>query len=262
MELRQLKATGLTVHSQMSSDRLHHYTNAPTTVKSSYYNLIDAVSEHTIWELIHKAKTTTCQLDPLPTSLVKAWYCTLLGSVLGPLLFTIYLFPLGTLLRHRVHFHCYADDTQVYISSKPTAAIPPTSLITCLDDIRSWMSSNFLKLSGNKTEKKQQLINRLQIIQNSAARIITCTKSLDHITPVLIQLHWLPGQYRIDYKNLLLPYKALHNQAPTYLCDLLHEYTPSRTLRSTSSGLLPPRLSTMGPSVGNNVLCAWLQVSE
>ena len=47
--------------------------------------------------------------------------------------------------------HCYADDRQVYISSEPTAAIPPTSLITCLDDIRSWMSRNFLKLNGNKT---------------------------------------------------------------------------------------------------------------
>ncbi|XP_060949590.1 serine/threonine-protein phosphatase 6 regulatory subunit 3-like [Limanda limanda] len=229
------------------------------------------------------------------------------GSVLGPLLFIINLIPLGTLLRHHgVHFHCYADDTQVYISSKPTA-IPPTSLITCLDDIRSWMSRNFLKLNGNKTEalligskstitKSQhtpappiiidgfptspitdpvsteilvhsfvtsridycnalltglptKLINRLQIIQNSAARIITCTKSSDHITPVLIQLHWLPVQHRINYKNLLLTCKALHNLATTYLYDLLQEYTPSRTLRSSSSGLLTiptSRLSSMG----------------
>ncbi|XP_056444340.1 uncharacterized protein LOC130380935, partial [Gadus chalcogrammus] len=270
------------------------------------------------------------------------------GSVLGPLLFTTYLLPLGTLLRHHgVHFHCYADDTQVYISTKPTAAIPPTSLITCLEEIRSWLSRNFLKLNGNKTEalligskstltKSQhtpapliiidgfpvpfsskvkslgvildntlsfaphihnitrtaffhlrniarlrpsltqssteilvhsfvtsridycnalltglptKLINRLQIIQNSAARIITRTKSSDHITPVLIQLHWLPVHYRIQYKTLLLTYKALHNLAPSYLCDLLQEYTPSRSLRSTSAGLLCipiSRLTSMG----------------
>ena len=58
------------------------------------------------------------------------------------------------------------------------------------------------------------LIHRLQTVQNTAARIITRTKSSDHITPVLTQLHWLPVQQRIHYKLLLLTFKALHNQAP------------------------------------------------
>ncbi|KAF7641542.1 hypothetical protein LDENG_00278210 [Lucifuga dentata] len=89
----------------------------------------------------------------------------------------------------------------------------------------------------------------LQIIQNSAARIITCSKSSDHITHTLIQLHWLPVKQRINYKILLLTSKALHNLAPPYLSELLHPYTPSRSLRSSSAVLLsdPPfRLSTMG----------------
>ncbi|KAF7667845.1 hypothetical protein LDENG_00040720, partial [Lucifuga dentata] len=46
-----------------------------------------------------------------------------------------------------------------------------------------------------------KLLHRLQIIQNSAARIITHTKSSDHITPTLIQLHWLPVQQRINSRT-------------------------------------------------------------
>ena len=112
------------------------------------------------------------------------------GSVLGPLLFTIYLLPLGTLLHHHgIHFHCYANDTQVYISSKPTAAIPPTSLITCLDDIRSWMSRNFLKLNGNKTEAL--LIGSKSIITQS-----------QHTPAPPIIVHGFPAPFSPQVKSL------------------------------------------------------------
>ena len=42
----------------------------------------------------------------------------------------------------------------------------------------------------------------------------------DHITPVLINLHWLPARYRINFKILLLTFKALYSMAPTYIIDL------------------------------------------
>lgn len=49
----------------------------------------------------------------------------------------------------------------------------------------------------------QASLSRLQLVQTSAARLLTGTKKRDHITPVLISLHWLPIRYRIQYKLLL-----------------------------------------------------------
>ena len=50
-------------------------------------------------------------------------------------------------------------------------------------------------------------LNKLQLVLNTAARILTRTQTFDHITPVLASLHWLPVKARADFKVLLLTYK-------------------------------------------------------
>ena len=60
-------------------------------------------------------------------------------------------------------------------------------------------------------------------------------KKSDHITPVLINLHWLPIKHRVIFKLLLYTYKALHGLAPDYLANLLTFYKPARTLLSSRS---------------------------
>ncbi len=75
------------------------------------------------------------------------------GSVLEPLLFMLYMLPLGNIIRkHGVSFHSYADDTQLYIFSRPSETHQIERLIECIVDIKKWMTSNFLLLNSEKTE--------------------------------------------------------------------------------------------------------------
>ena len=91
------------------------------------------------------------------------------GSVLGPVLFLLYTAPLGNICcRHRILFHSYADDQQTYLSFKPSVGNSRETCITnlqnCIDEIRSWMRVNLLKLNDSKMEfiilgMQQQLNN-------------------------------------------------------------------------------------------------------
>ena len=81
-------------------------------------------------------------------------------------------------------------------------------------------------------------IARLQRVHNSAVRLVVGAKRIDHTTPILNNLHWLPIRKRILFKLLLIVYKSLNNLAPAYITELISPYEPSRVLRTCSKGLL------------------------
>ena len=87
------------------------------------------------------------------------------------------------------------------------------------------------------------LLKRLQNVQRTAARLITRKRKYDPISGDLIELHWLPVEQRIDFKILVLTYKAIHHQSPDYISSMLQLRTDSRHLRSTSFApqLVQPR---------------------
>ena len=79
------------------------------------------------------------------------------GSVLGPILYSLYTSPLGFIAKnHQMNFHFYADDTQPYISFETCSTndmeLSKTRMEACVRDIDLWVVQNRLKLNQEKTE--------------------------------------------------------------------------------------------------------------
>uniref|UniRef100_A0AAZ1X830 NACHT domain-containing protein n=1 Tax=Oreochromis aureus TaxID=47969 RepID=A0AAZ1X830_OREAU len=76
------------------------------------------------------------------------------GSILGPLLFSLYLLPLGAIFqKHKISFHLYADDCQLYLPFSHLDTSPCQSLLDCPSDVKLWMANNFLNFNDHKTEE-------------------------------------------------------------------------------------------------------------
>ena len=97
------------------------------------------------------------------------------------------------------------------------------------------------------------LLNKLQRLRNTAARLISNVPGYSHITPVLCSLHWLPVKFRIDFKILLLTFKAVYGHAPGYLTDLIViKEQPPYYLRSANGLILKYPSLKLKETLGNH----------
>lgn len=108
----------------------------------------------------------------------------------------------------------------------------------------------FSRLDCCNTDLTKKSIRQLQLIPNAITQVLTNTKKVNHNTPVLRSLHWLPVSHRIDFKILLMVYKAFNGLGAKYISDLLLNYELSRPLSSSGTGLLSAGLPE--PSVPLN----------
>jgi len=85
---------------------------------------------------------------------------------------------------------------------------------------------------------RHSFLNRLQAVINAAARLICSAKKSEHITPILMDLHWLRIQERIQYKHCTVQvFKCKHSLAPAYLSEQLQQVAQLESrqcLRSSS----------------------------
>ncbi|CAH3187123.1 unnamed protein product, partial [Porites lobata] len=83
-----------------------------------------------------------------------------------------------------------------------------------------------------------QKLHYFPIFNKICCCFVVVIRKHDHITPILMDLHWLPVNERIQFKILLLTFKSLNGLAPVYIDEMIQRYVLNRKLRSSSAFLL------------------------
>ena len=178
------------------------------------------------------------------------------GSILGPLLFSLYILPLGELISaHGVNSHFYADDTQLYLSVAPANPRALDPLLLCLSSIKCWMSNNVLKLNEDKTEvlivgpteQRELISNRLGSLAKGNTSVKNMGVTIDaelnfntHINQVTkVAFFHLRNISRIrSYLSLDDAKTLIHAFVFSRLdyCNALFSGLPKKNNRQTSNG--------------------------
>ena len=146
-------------------------------------------------------------------------------SISGPILFNLYMLPLGDVIRRPGNaFHSYADDTQLYIVVSPDDLDLVNVLLKCILDINSWMAVNFLQLNQDKTEvliigsedKREIISPKLQTFNPSNSNYV---KNLSFLTMSWILFLLLEMSQRPDLVILkILPESGHFSLLPARRC--------------------------------------------
>ena len=99
---------------------------------------------------------------------------------------------------------------------RPSLSIKSTNTI-----VHAFVTSSLDYCNATLYGMSKYNMNKMQRIQNCAARIVRRVNKYDHITPILKDLHWLKFEQRIIFKFALQVFKCLNNMAPTYLKELI-----------------------------------------
>ncbi|XP_033634209.1 uncharacterized protein LOC117295613 [Asterias rubens] len=137
----------------------------------------------------------------------------------------------------------------------------------CEDAIRTIVASRLDYANSLLHGVNLSSIQRLQRVQNRAAKLIFMARKYDHVTPLLKELHWLPVQQRITFKILTLVYKSLHGKAPTYLDSLITQYHSARPGLRSSSDCTLIHIPRTNSKAGDNAFqtfapCLWNNIPQ